>query len=90
VSGYGPAREPRTGKAASWATQAVLDAIHSGRLRAELLEDCEFWAAKAAQQQMQAEAGPDVGLAEQQVEDWNIHPNPADGLTADYDLDREP
>ena len=40
----------------SWATQAILDAINSGQLRAELLEDCDFWVAKAARQRMQAEA----------------------------------
>jgi hypothetical protein len=38
--------KPRTGKAATWATQAVLNAINSGQLRAELLEDSEFWAAR--------------------------------------------
>jgi hypothetical protein len=73
----------------AWATQAVLDAIHSGQLRAELLEDREFWAAKAAQQRMDAEAGMDPGLTERQLEDWNTHNDHVDGLTADYDLDRE-
>jgi hypothetical protein len=46
--------KPRTGKAATWAMQAVINAINSGQLRAELLEDSEFWAAKAAQQRVQA------------------------------------
>jgi hypothetical protein len=73
----------------AWATQAVLDAIHSGQLRAELLEDCGFWAAKAAQQQTEAEAGMDPGPTERQLEDWNTHNDHVDGLSADYDLDRE-
>jgi len=81
--------EPRTGKATTWATQAILDAIHSGQLRAELLEDCEFWAAKAAQQQADAYAEIDPGPTERQLEDWNIHNDHVDGLTADHDLDRE-
>jgi len=79
--------EPRTGKAAAWATQAVLGAIHSGQLRAELLEDCDFGAAKAAaQHRMQADAEADPGPAERQLEDWNIH---NDHMDAGYDLDRE-
>src|SRR5215471_14346776 len=81
--------DPRAGKAAAWATQAILDAIHSGQLRTELLEDCEFWAAKAAQQQAEAYAEIAPGPTERQVEDWNIHNDHVDGLTADYDLDRE-
>jgi hypothetical protein len=81
--------QPKTGKAATWATQAVLDAIHSGQLRAELLEDCDFWAAKAAQQRMQAQAETDPGPTERQLEDWNTHNDHMDGLTTDYDMDRE-
>jgi hypothetical protein len=80
---------PRTGKAATWATQAVLDAIHGGQLHGELLEDCEFWAAKAAQQRMQDQAETDPGPTERQLEDWNTHNDHVDGLTPDYDLDRE-
>ncbi len=79
--------EPKTGKAAAAATQAVLDAINSGQLRAGQLEGCDFWTGKAAQQRMQAEVDP--GPAERQLEDWNIHNDHADGLAADYDLDRE-
>jgi hypothetical protein len=56
--------EPRTGKSTTWAMQATLDALNSGQLRAELLEDCEFWAAKAAQQRMQAQAETDLGSTE--------------------------
>ena len=81
--------EPRTGKAGTWATQATLNAIHSGQLRAELLEDCQFWAAKAAQQQTQAQAEPDPGPTERQLEDWNTHNDHVDGLITDRDLDRE-
>ena len=81
--------EPKTGKAAAVATQAVLDAVNSGQLSAEQLEGCDFWTAKAAQQRMQAEAEVDPGPAERQLEDWNIHNDHADGLAADYDLDRE-
>ncbi len=73
--------EPKTGKAAAEATQAVLDAINNGQLTAEQPDGCDFWAAKAAQ----AEPGP----TERQLEDWNIHNDHADGLAADYDLDRE-
>jgi hypothetical protein len=73
---YGPASEPRTGEAAAWATQAVLDRIHSSQLRAELLEDCGFWAAKAAEQRPEAQAetspGPperaDAGLHSRELE----------------------
>jgi hypothetical protein len=92
VTTHGPntsISEPTTGKAGAWATQAVLDAINSGRLRAELLEDCEFWAAKAAEQRTQAEAETDPGTPERQLEDWSIRHDHVDGLTADYDLDRE-
>jgi hypothetical protein len=53
--------EPRTGKGTMSATQATLN---GGQLRAELLEDCEFWAAKAAQQRMQAQAETDRGPTE--------------------------
>jgi hypothetical protein len=81
--------EPRTAKAATWGTQAILGAIHSGQLRAELLDDSEFWAAKAAQQQADAYPEIDPGPTERQFEDWNIHNDHVDGLTADYDLDRE-
>ncbi len=81
--------QPRTGKAATWATQAILNAINSGRLRAELLEDCELWAAKAAQQRMQVQAEIDPGPTERQLEDWNTHNDHVDGLTADYDPDWE-
>jgi hypothetical protein len=79
----------RAGKPGAWTTQAVLDAIHSGQLRAELLADCEFWAAKAVQQRMQADAEIDPGSTERQIEDWNIHNDHVYGLTADHDLDRE-
>lgn len=79
----------RAGKAGAWTTQAVLDAIHRRQLRAELLDDCKFWAAKAAQQQMQADAEIDPGPTERQIEDWNIHNDHMDGLTADHDPDRE-
>jgi hypothetical protein len=76
VTPRGPASEPRAGEAAAWATQAVIDRIHSGRLRAELLGDCEFWAAKAAQQRPEAQAeispGPperaDAGLHGRELE----------------------
>jgi hypothetical protein len=76
-------------KRETWATQAVLDVIHSGQLRAELLEDWEFWAAKAAQQQAEAGAETDPGPAERQLEAWNTHNDHVDGLTTDHDLDRE-
>jgi hypothetical protein len=81
--------EPPAGKAAAWTTQAVLDAIHSGQLRAELLDDCQFWAAKAARQRMQAEAETDPSPPAELIEDWNIHNDHVDGLTADCDLDRK-
>jgi hypothetical protein len=42
------AGEFRTGPTAAAATQAVLDAIHDGRLRDGQLGGCGFWAAKAA------------------------------------------
>ncbi len=58
VTTHGPITsmgEPKTGKVAAAATQAVLDAINSGQLRSEQLDDCGFWTAKAAQQHRQAE-----------------------------------
>ena len=39
--------------------------------------------------QQQAQAEPDPGPTERQLEDWNIHNDHADGPIADYDLDRE-
>jgi hypothetical protein len=81
--------QPRTGKTATWATRAILDAIKSGWLRTELLQECEDWAAKAPQQRVQAQAGTDLGATERQLEDWNTHNDHVHGLTADYDLDRE-
>jgi len=64
VTTHGPITsisEPKTGTAAAAATRAVLDAINSGQLRAEQLDDCGFWAAKAAQQHGQAETETDHG-----------------------------
>jgi hypothetical protein len=80
---------PKTGKTAAAATQVVLDAINSGQLSAGQLEDCDFWAAKAAEQRTHAEAEADPGPPERQPEDWSIRRDHGDGLTADYDLDRE-
>ena len=48
--------EPKTGTAAA---QAVLDAINTGQIRSEQLDDCGFWTAKAAQQHRQAETETD-------------------------------
>lgn len=39
--------------------------------------------------QRQAQAEPDPGPTERQLEDWNIHNDHADGLIADHDMDRE-
>src|SRR5262249_23700653 len=63
----------------AWATQAGPGPVHSGPLCAELLEDCEFWAAKAAEQRMEAEAGMDSGPTERRVAGWNPHNQPEAG-----------
>jgi hypothetical protein len=45
---------------------------------------------RTLQARWEAENAVDQGPDERQVMDWNEHNARADGLTADYDLDREP
>jgi len=44
---------------------------------------------RATERQTQAEAEVDPGPTERQLDDWNIHNDHVDGLTAEYDRDRE-